>query len=209
MSKKTAKKPSDTTTNEDRTGSLLYPFLQNDFSRGVLITLVPAIAACVIARAPQFRLDKVLGQDLPISLDAISMTLTAPIYFLVVTWLLLRLAQRSANPKETWNRGDTAVLRGLIALLGITALFLLVQYFWVLAPVGTCDQRPHLEFLWTLDFRMLQVQHCMSTATEINKTAWYYIQPTILQAWANILFVGLSLRFLWRAWKIWLSKCST
>lgn len=206
MSKKTARKPSDATRNEEPTGSLLYPFLQSGFSRGVLIALVPAIAACVIARAPQFRLDKVLGQDLPISFDAISLTLTAPIYFLVVTWLLLRLAQRSAKPKERWSRSDTAVLRGLVALLGITALFLLVQFFWVLAPAGTCDRLPHLEFLWTVDFQMLQAQHCMSTANEINKTAWYYIQPVILQAWGNILFVGLSLRFLWKAWTVWLSK---
>jgi hypothetical protein len=205
MSKKTEKKRSETATNEGPSG-LLYPFLQNSFSRGVLIALVPANVACIISRAPQFRLDKILGYDLPISFDAISLILTAPLYFLVVTWLLLRSAQRSDKPKEMWSRGDIAVFRGMVAFLGITAIFMLAQFFLVLAPAGTCPHRPHWELLWTIDFSLHQAEHCMSSAVEINKTAWYYVEPIILQAWVNIVLIGLSLYLLWQAWKSWISK---
>lgn len=186
--------------------SILYPFLDDGFSKGVLIFLVPATIACVISRAPQYRLESVLGQDLPISLDAISLILVAPIYSIFAAWLLLRLAKRSPATNENWTQTDISAMRGAVVFLGITALFLLIQFFVVLAPVGTCDQRPHMEFLWTFDTSMIQVQHCMSTAEEINKTAWFYLQPIVLQAWANILLTGLSLRILWKAWKIWAFK---
>jgi len=206
MPKKIAKKPAHVPNGAGDVGGLLYPFLQNNFSRGVLIALVPGVAACVIARAPQFHLGKILGQDLPISFDAISLILGAPPYFLVITWLLLRSAQRSKGPAGMWSPSDIVVLRGLVVLLGLTALFLLAQFFLVLAPVGTCDRRPHFELLWTLSLQMLQAEHCMSSAAEINKTGWYYVQPVILQAWLNIIFVALSLRILWRAWQTWTSK---
>ncbi|MFT3800808.1 MAG: hypothetical protein QM766_06260 [Burkholderiaceae bacterium] len=193
-------------STQDKQG-LLYPYWQDGFSRGLLIALVPALIGCVITRAPQFRLSKILGTELPISFDAITIILVSPYYFAAMTWLLLNSARRSSHHQE-WYRSETNIVRGLTILFGISALFLLAQFFLVLAPVGTCDQRPHWELLCSIRPAAQPISHCMNTADEINKTAWYYLEPVFLQAWMHIVLVAFSLVFLYRAWRSWVEKRS-
>lgn len=199
-----AEKRSDSEVHDtpDKSG-LLYPFIHNGFSLGILNALVPAIVACVMARAPQYQVSKLFGQDLPVPLDAISAILVAPLYFLLISGLLFLSAKRASKPKETWTDGDVRFLGGSMALLGVTAIFLLAQFFLILSPAGKCSQRPHWDLLWSTNLGKLQVQHCMSTAAAINQHAWYYLQPVILQAWLNIALVGASLYLMWGAWQLW------
>lgn len=193
-------------SEQDKQG-LLYPYWQDGFPRGVLIALVPALIICVITRAPQFILSKILVIDLPIGFDAISVILVSPYYFVVMTWLLLGSAQRSSFDQK-WNKSEINIVRTLTILFGISALFLLAQFFLVLAPAGTCDQRPHWELLWSIQPAAQPINHCMSTAVEINKTAWFYITPVFLQAWMHIVLTAVSLALLYLAWRSWIDKRS-
>jgi len=188
--------------DQDRQG-LLYPYWQDGFSRGLLIALLPAVVSCIITRAPQLRLSKILGTDLPIDFDAISVILVSPYYFIAMTWLLMSSAQRSTQGQQ-WQRSEINVVRGLSITVGITALFLLAQFFLMLAPAGTCNQRPHWELLWSIRPVAQPVNHCMSTAVEINKAAWCYFEPVFLQAWMHILLTAVSLALLNAAWRSWL-----
>jgi hypothetical protein len=186
--------------------SVFYPFSSNGFSRSVCFALVPAIISYVIARAPQYHLNKIGGWELPFSFDAIMLILVSPLYFVSVGWLLKRVAERAGPPSEKWEPSDVKVMSGLTTLLGASALFLLVQFFVVLAPAGKCGLKLGFTILWTYVPGPLQVQHCMSTAKEINEKSWYYMQPLMLQAWINIALVALSLWLLWGAWRIWRNK---
>lgn len=186
---------------------LLYPYLRDGYTRGLLLALVPALIACVIARAPQYGMSKILGIDLPINLDAISLILVSPYYFAVMTWLLLGSARRASVLQE-WHRSEISIVRGLTILFGISALFLLAQFFLVLAPAGTCNQRPHWELLWSIRPAAQPINHCMSAAVEINKTAWFYLEPVFLQAWMQIVLTAVSMVVLYRAWRSWSEKRS-
>lgn len=108
--------------------------------------------------------------------------------------------------RQLWSKREINFLRIMVILLGVTAMFMLLQFFLILAPEGTCNQIPHWELLWTLKPAAWKVNHCMSTAAEINKTAWYYVEPVFLQAWGHILLTILSLYFLWRGWRVWQEK---
>jgi hypothetical protein len=200
---------SATRSNSQTEKSILYPFSRNGFSRGVCLALVPAITSCVIAQAPQYHLSKIGSLELPISFDAIMLILISPLYFISVTWLLKRVAERAGSPSEKWEPSDVKVMAGLTALLGASALFLLSRFFVVLAPIGKCDQKLWFGVLWNYIPGPLQIQHCMSTAKEINEKSWYYIEPLILQAWINIALVAVSLWLLWGAWRVWRNKLPT
>lgn len=195
-----------TASGSDPRGGLLYPFRGDAFARGVLIALIPAIFACVIARAPQLRVSKFLGIDIGIPLDAITLILGAPLYFFIVGGLLARAGRRVGDLGEVWKRSDIWIVRFLVTLLGASAVFLLLQFFLILAPAGTCGRRPHFELLWSTNLGAAQVEHCMSSADEINKNAWWYVEPVILQAWGYVVLVVASLFFLWIGWRAWLAR---
>lgn len=164
----------------------------------------------MIARAPQYSLQapEVGSWKFPFPLDAIKLILIAPFYFLVVSWLLKRVAERAGSPVETWDPGDIRVMAGLTASLGTSAVFLLLQFFLVLAPAGKCDLKFSFRILWSNLPGPLQIQHCMSTATTINEKSWYYVEPLWLQAWLNVALVALSLWFL-RGSLARLARCVT
>ena len=191
-------------SERDRQG-LLYPYWQGGFPRGLLIALVPALVSCVITRAPQLRVSKILGIDLPITFDAITVILVSPFYFIVMTLLLVSVARRASLDQE-WQRSEINIVHGLTILFGISALFLLAQFFLVLAPAGACNQRPHWELLWSIRPAAQPINHCMSTAVEINKTPWYYFKPVFFQAWWHIVLTAVSLVLLYRAWRSWSSS---
>jgi len=209
MPKNLDKEPTDGPNGSENSPGPIPLLLGNAFSRGVILALVPAVTACVISRAPQITLSELFGQNLPFPLDAISLILIAPLFFLVVSWLLLRTAQLAKASATKWPRSEVFAVEFLTGFLGFTAIFLLFQFFTVLAPDGLCDARPYFNLLWTFDLGMHQAQHCMRLAHDgINKTGWFYMQPMILQAWLNVIFVGASLWLLRRALIVWRAKFS-
>jgi hypothetical protein len=185
--------------------ALLYPFSSNGYSRGVCLALIPAVISCVITRAPQYSLQapEAGGWNLPFPLDAITLILISPFYFLVVSWLLKRTAERAGSPSEKWELSDVRIMTGLTALLGTSAAFLLLQFFLVFAPAGKCDLKLGPNILWNDIPGSLQIQHCMSTAATINAKSWHYIAPLWLHAWLNVILVAISLWLLWSAWRAW------
>lgn len=46
----------------------------------------------------------------------------------------------------------------------------------------------HFELLWSTNLGAAWDEHCMSSADEINKNAWWYVEPVILQAWGYVVF---------------------
>lgn len=193
------------TPKEPEKNGLLYPFLGDGYAKGILITLIPSLITCIITRAPQYKMSKILGTELPISFDAISLILVSPYYFLVMTILLLGTARR-ASINNMWHKSDIKIIKGLTILLGLSAIFILFQFFLVLAPNGMCDQRPYWELLWSIQAPSQPVSHCMSTAKDINVNAWLYLEPVFLQAWMHILLTIGSLYYLYSAWRVWVSK---
>ena len=196
-------KPNIQNTTEQN--GLLHPFLGDAFARGVMISLAPGLITCIVAIAPQYKITKILGTDLPISFDAISLILVSPCYFAVMTLLLYGAARRTTY-NQVWHRSEINIVKGLITLLALSAAFILIQFFVVLSPAGLCDQRPHWELLWSISPQSQPVNHCMSTAKEINASAWFYLEPVFLQAWAHILLTVGSIFYMRTSWIIWAGK---
>ena len=193
-------------TDGDGRDSPFFPFSKEPFSRAVLGMLVLALLGCVMARAPQTYLSEIFSVKLPIRLDAVIVIVLAPLFSFISAFLLWRIADRSRESVLVWSSMDIRVLGFLLGLLSLTFLFLLAQFFLALAPEGQCASPPGFSTLWRNIPGDLKINHCMSSASEINKDAWHYFPPVMLQAWINFLLVFAALYFMGLSWKVWHSK---
>lgn len=183
--------------------ALLYPYSADSFVKSVCLALIAPLISCIIARAPQYSFKEIGDWKLPLSIDAIFLIVASPLYFISVTWLLKQLAGRLERSNIKWQKSEIFVATGLTALLGISSIFLLVQFFVILSPAGDCASRPHFELLWRHVTGPLQIEHCMSSASEINKQSFYFIEPLIFQAWLNVILTAMSLWLLGQGWWKW------
>lgn len=193
--------------NTDPKTSLFFPYLSFPYSRAVFLGFVTFFVGCVVARAPQLYLEKIGSVELPFRLDAIKLILISPIASLILAFLLWRLASRVRDPYH-WRSIELATVRFIVFLLGGSFVFMLAQFFLILAPEGQCSSRPSFYILWQYSPGALKINHCMSSAGDINNTAFYYLDPMILHGWINIVLVVAAIVLVVLSWREWRSKRS-
>ncbi|MER9018277.1 hypothetical protein [Mesorhizobium sp. M0898] len=160
-----------------------------------------------IARAPTSYTGKlpVVGDKFPIELNAVYFIVFGPIVAMACSaflWVLTADGSRKPVPRLLRNsRGETALLMTIFFLIFALSTALSLQYFLILAPESLCASRPHFDFLWTNVPGPERITHCMSGTKEINNSAPYYLEPQILQSWAQVLWPLLTLFFLVGAWR--------
>lgn len=173
-------------------------------------TLAGLLIAFYVARAPTSYTGKwpVIGENLPIELNAVSIIMFGPIVGAMMAgaiWMLIANgwgAGRSTRLLAN-RRNEGKVLAALFGLILLAETVLSAQYFVILAPANLCPSRPHVDFLWTNFPTPERATHCMSGTEEINKKAPYYLEPPIVQAWGHVFWPLLTLGLLAGAWRAW------
>jgi hypothetical protein len=146
------------------------------------------LLGCVIARAPtligKFTVPK-LGLDLSLNAGYV-VIFGSLILFAGTLWAAYgTTAAKRADQPQTLP--DCLFIAVLFVFPALTAAFLALQFFLLLAPKGECLTFDRLRYLTDLALQPFQPEYCMGVSSEAQQGQPWLLQPPILEGWLQVL----------------------
>jgi hypothetical protein len=186
------------------------PFLSNKILRRLAIIDAFGLIGCVVSRAPTL-MDKlkIPVVDVTLSVNAGYLVIFGPgLLFLAVVWIAYAVRHRS--PSEAVGYSDDLMLPGItFALPALTAAFLALQFFLLLAPPGECPTFARWRYLFDFSIREFKPEYCMGTDAATQAHIPWLMTPVIAQAWGQVIFPLATAVLSVQAFRLWRMKART
>jgi hypothetical protein len=112
-------------------------------------------------------------------------------------------ATHSSTVHRHWRNSDRLLSAALFALPSLTATFLALQFFLLLAPKGECLTFDRVRYLVDSSLMAFQPEYCMGVPHEVQQGQPWLLQRPILQGWLQVLLPLAVLIITVSAWRRW------
>ena len=180
------------------------PVLTDLSLRRFAVVGAAGLLGCVIARAPTLA-NKLTIPILNVGLvpNAGYVLVFGPLLLLAgIFWAAYGASDQTAS-RNHWGKLDWALAGFLFALPFLSATFLVLQFFLLLAPKGECLTFNRLRYLTDMSLPAFPPEYCMGLPAETQARLPWIMWPPMLLGWLQVLIPLIALALTAWGWGRW------